>query len=197
MKKFDDWKQELAVDPAAIKQIGKEDFARTCLEYFRVVLCGGLKTYYEHRQENFAEAVETSRYAVEVNFRTTAKEAQEGFAKIALGYVSAALKNHGFHTKHVFDEKPLRLMVSSRNWDDGEWSGCVTWNHEHNCFVISKGFYNRERKTVSLQSSRKTTGDSAAEIAKELHNMMHGAKNEPDKHMEKLKPVPLKRGPKR
>ena len=196
MKSFANWKDELTVDPAVVETISREEFARICLEYFKVALCGGMKTVYEHRQDNLAEAVETSRYAIEVNFRTTAAEAQEGFAKIALGYVSAALKNHGFHTKHVFTEKPLRLMVSSRNWDDGEWCGVVTWNHEHNCFVISKGFYNRERKTTSLQHSKKCTGDSAAEVAKELHNLMHSVRNEPDRHAEKLKPVPLKRGPK-
>lgn len=196
MKKFNDWREEQKSELPEQK-IRREDFAQTCLEYFRSTICGNMKTCYEHRQENIVEAVETSRYAVEVNYRTTSKEAQEGFAKIALGYVSAALKAHGFHTKHVFDEKPLRLLVSSRNWDDGEWCGIVTWNHEHNCFVISKGFYNRERKTVSIQHSQKCTGDSAAEVSKELHNMMHSVKNTPDRHMEKLKPVPLKRGPKK
>lgn len=197
MKRYQDWKGELAVEPGSVKRLGREEFAQVCLEYFRSELTGNLKTYYEHRQDNLSEAVETSRYSVEVNFRTTAKEASEGFAKIALGYVSAALKNHGFHTKHVFTEKPLRLLVSSRNWDDGEWCGVVTWNHEHDCFVISKGFYNRERRTVSIQTSQRCTGDSAAEVAKELHNLMHKVKSEPDRHMEKLKPVPLKRGPKK
>lgn len=196
MKSFTDWKGELAVDPTDIKKVSRDELARICLEYFRAAICGGMKTVYEHMQANLLEAVETSRYAVEVNYRTSKDEAMEGFAKIALGYVSAALKNHGFHTKHVFTEKPLRLMVSSRNWDDGEWCGCVTWNHEHNCFVISKGFYNRERKSVSLQHSKKCAGDSAADIAKELHNMMHSVKDTPDRHLEKLKPVPLKRGPK-
>lgn len=194
---YQEWKGGLAVRPDSVKRIGQEEFAQICVEYFRAAICGNMKTYQEHRQENLIESVETSRYAVEVNFRTTAKEAQEGFAKIALGYVSAALKNHGYHTKHVFSEKPLRLLVSSRNWDDGEWCGVVTWNHEHNCFVISKGFYNSERKTVSIQTSQKCNGDSAADVAKELHNLMHRAKSEPDRHMEKLKPVPLKRGPKR
>lgn len=197
MKSFLDWREELAVDPATIKRVSQEELAQIALEYFAVNLTGNLKTYYEHRQMNLTEAAETSRYSVEVNYRTTSKEALEGFAKVALGYVSAALKNHGYHTKHVFTEKPLRLLVSKRNWDDGEWTGVVTWNHEHNCFVISKGFYNRERRTVSLQQSQKCTGDSAAEVAKELHNMMHNLKDQPDRHLEKLKPVPLKRGPKR
>lgn len=198
MKDFNDWKKEhdLTVDPAAIQKVERDELLKVCVEYFAATLRGGMKTYYEHRQDRLVEAVETSRYSVEVNYRTTSKEALEGFAKVSLGYVSAALKNHGYHTKHVFGEKPLRLLVSSRNWDDGEWSGCVTWNHEHNCFVISKGFYNRERRTVSIQSSRKCTGDSAAEVAKELHNLMHNLKNEPNRHHEKLKPVPLKRGPK-
>ena len=88
-------------------------------------------------------------------------------------------------------------MVSSRNWDDGEWTGLVTWNPEHLCFIISKGFYNKTRSTVSVKKSMKCVGKSAAEITKELHNMMHALKEEPDRHAEKLKPVGLKRGPKK
>lgn len=168
MKNFDEWRTE--------------SLAETCALYFTTGV--------------IAEAAETSRYAVEVNYRTTAKEAAEGFAKVCLGYVSAALKRHGFHTKHVFTEKPVRLLVSSRNWDDGEWVGVISWNDEHSCFVISKGFYNRMRKTVSVQHSTKCAGDSAAELSRELHNTMHGLKGKPDRHAEKLKPVALKRGPK-
>lgn len=196
MKTFEDWRKKDNLEPGTQVEITKEDLVNICLGYFGSVLRGGMKTYAEHRAEHLVEAVETSRYSVEVNYRTTSKEALEGFAKIALGYVSAALKNHGYHTKHVFTEKPLRLLVSSRNWDDGEWTGVVSWNHEHNCFVVSKGFYNRERKTISMQHSKKCEGDSASEIAKELHNLMHHLKNQPDRHQEKLKPVPLKRGPK-
>jgi hypothetical protein len=110
--------------------------------------------------------------------------------------ISAALKNHNYHTKHVFSEKPLRLMVSTRNWDDGEWVGCVTWNHDHNCFVISKGFYNKDKKSMSIQKSERCKGDNAAEVSKELVNLMHRLKDQPDRQTEKLKPVPLKRGPK-
>ena len=62
----------------------------------------------------------------------------------------------------LYDEKPLRILVSSRNWDDGEWAGVVTWNSEHECFVISKGFYNRERKTISVQNNKKCDADNAA-----------------------------------
>ena len=148
-------------------------------------------------EDSFIESVEVSRYSIEVNYRTTSEEALEGFAKLCLGYISAALKKHGYHTKHVFTEKPLRLMVSSRNWDDGEWTGLVTWNPEHLCFIISKGFYNKTRSTVSVKKSMKCVGKSAAEITKELHNMMHALKEEPDRHAEKLKPVGLKRGPKK
>lgn len=197
MKSIHDWLEENKADHLTEVRVNQEEFLRICLEYFGVVLRGNMKTYYEHRQENLTEAAETSRYAVEVNYRTTAKEALEGFAKICLGYVSAALKNHGYHTKHVFTEKPLRLLVSSRNWDDGEWTGCITWHPELSCFVISKGFYNKERRSISIQSSKKCDGDSAADVTRELHNMMHHLKGQPDRHIDKLKPVPLKRGPKR
>lgn len=196
MKNIHQWKDEQNVEGLTHTEVSCPDFVRICVEYFASTLNGSMKTWFEFRQENIVEAVETSRYAVEVNYRTTAKEALEGYAKISLGYVSAALKNHGYHTRHVFTEKPLRLLVSSRNWDDGEWCGVVTWNPEHNCFVLSKGFYNKERRTVGIQSSQKCTGDSAAEVAKDLQNAMHQMKGQPDRHMPKLKPVPLKRGPK-
>ena len=195
MKDFTSWKQEKTIPNSQIT-VSQDDLIRICNEYFAVNICGDMKSYFEHKNENITEAVETSRYAVEINYRTTGKEALEGFAKICLGYVSAGLKKHGYHTKHVFTEKPIRLLVSSRNWDDGEWVGVVSWNEAHKCFVVSKGFYNKDRKSVSIQSSQKCAGDSAADITKELHNQMHSLKDKPDRHKEKLKPVPLKRGPK-
>ncbi len=195
MKNFSSWKQEKLIPESEVK-ISQDEFIRVCNEYFSANICGDMKTYYEHKNQNLTEAVETSRYAVEVNYRTTTKESLEGFAKICLGYVSASLKKFGYHTKHVFTEKPIRLLVSSRNWDDGEWVGVVSWNENHKCFIISKGFYNKDRKSVSIQTSHKCAGDSAAEITKELHNQMHALKDKPDRHKEKLNPVPLKRGPK-
>jgi hypothetical protein len=195
MKDFDNWKQNLEV-PDNSMAVTQEQLEKIALEYFNINLKGELGTFFEHLHGNISEAVETSRYSIEVNYRTKKDEALEGFAKIALGYVSAALKNHNYHTKHVFSEKPLRLMVSTRNWDDGEWVGCVTWNHDHNCFVISKGFYNKDKKSMSIQKSERCKGDNAAEVSKELVNLMHRLKDQPDRQTEKLKPVPLKRGPK-
>lgn len=148
--------------------------------------------------DNALSEVTSSRYSVEVVYRSKAKEVLKAFAKIALGYVSAALKQNGYHVKHVYDVEPLRIMVSSRNWDDGEWVGVVSFNPDHDggCFVISKGFYNKDRRTCSIQSSKKCNGDGADEITKELRNMMHELKDKPDRHREKLKAAPLKRGPK-
>ena len=54
---------------------------------------------------------ESTRYSVEVNYRTKTDEVLEGFAKIALGYVSAALKKQGYHVRQIFDEKPMRIIV--------------------------------------------------------------------------------------
>ncbi len=142
------------------------------------------------------EGAESTRYSVEVNYRTTMKDSQEAFAKICLGYVSAALKNSGYHVKLVFDEDPLRILVSSRNWDDGEWVGIVSFNPQHHAFIMSRGFYNRDRKTVSVVNTQNLKGTAASDVATELRNMMHHLKNVPDKHREKLKAVPLKRGPK-
>ena len=48
--------------------------------------------YYNKKVSLLNESVESSRYAVEINYKTTMDEADFGFAKIALGYVSAALK---------------------------------------------------------------------------------------------------------
>jgi hypothetical protein len=138
-----------------------------------------------------------TRYSIEVNYRSNVKDALDAYAKIVLGYVGAAMKQNGYHIKQVYEEKPLRIIVSSRNWDDGEWAGVVTFHPEEECFVISKGFYNKDRRTTSVQSSKKCDGDSAAEITKELRNLMHGIKGKPDRHAEKLKGVPLKRGPRR
>lgn len=145
------------------------------------------------------EAVTATRYSVEVNFRSKVQEVAEAFAKICLGYVSAALKQNGFHVKHVYDERPIRVLISSRNWDDGEWVCVVTFNSEEKggCFVVSKGFYNKERRTVAVQSTSACEGTSAADITKQVRNIMHGLKDQPDRHREKLKGVPMKRGPKR
>lgn len=194
---FHKWRDEKNIDEFINLNVKKDDFLRICQEYFATTLNGSMKTHHEYLQNDLIEAVETSRYSIEVNYRTTSDEALEGYAKICLGYVSAALKNHGYHTKHVFTEKPLRILVSSRNWDNGEITGVVTWNHEHNCFVISKGFYNKDRRTVSIQSAKKCAGNSAAEVSKELHNFMHQSKDQPNRHIDKMKPTPLKRGPKK
>lgn len=141
----------------------------------------------------------TSRYSVEVNYRTNKEDILKGFAKISLAYVSAGLKKSGYHVKRILEEEPYRVLVSSRNWDDGEWVGMVSFNHkiDNGCFVISRGFYNKDRKTISVQRSEKCSSDTPADIVKELINLMHSLKNKKDNHKEKLKPVKLKTGPKK
>lgn len=139
-----------------------------------------------------------SRYSVEVNYRTKTGEVLDAFAKIALGYVSASLKKNGYHVKQVFDEKPIRIIVSSRNWDEGEWVGMITYKSEGQggYFLMSNGFYNRDRKTVSVQRTQRCSDDNPAGMAKELVNMMYGLRNKKDRGREELKPVRLKSGPK-
>ena len=139
-----------------------------------------------------------TRYSVEVNFRTTTEDALKQVAKITLGYVSAALKKEDFHVKQVFEEEPFRILVSSRNWDDGEWVTVVSWNTHRSCYIVTPGFYNRDRKTVSYKQdhSKSCDGKSAAELTRAVKNAMHHLKNKPDRHIEKLKKVPMKRGPK-
>ena len=144
------------------------------------------------------EATTASRYAVDVNYRTQTKEVAKAFAKIALGYVSAALKQNGYHTKHVYDVDPVRLMVSSRNWDDGEWIVEVHFHpdYEGGSFVVCKGFYNKDRKSANIVSSKKSEGTSAASITTEIRQVLNELKGQPDRHLEKLRPVKLKTGPK-
>lgn len=148
------------------------------------------------RDDTITESADATRYSIEVNFRTKMDEVEEAYGKIALGYISAGLKQYNFHTKHVYTDKPIRLLVSSRNWDDGEHVVVVSWNHVHKCFIVSKGFYNKDRKTVSVQSSEKCKGDNAFEITKQVYNLMHELKGEPDRIVDKLKPIRLKPGPK-
>lgn len=137
-----------------------------------------------------------TRYSVEVNYRTKTEEVLKTAAKITLGYASAGLKNADFHVKQVFEVEPYRIMVSARNWDDGEWVALVSWNQQHCCYFISKGFYNKDRKTVSVQSSERCEAENASEIVQKVKNIMHDLKGKPDRHVQKLKKVPLKRGPK-
>lgn len=139
---------------------------------------------------------ENTRYSVEVNYRTKSMEVLKGFSRIALGYVSAAMKKRGYHVKQVFEEDPVRIIVSSRNWDDGEWVGMIHYKPSDSCFIISNGFYNKDRKTVSVQRSEKCSDDTPSGLTKSLLNMMHSLENKPDRYAEKLKPVLLKRGPK-
>ena len=146
-----------------------------------------------------SESTTSTRYSIEINFRSKIKEVLDAYAKIVLGYVSAALKQNGYHIKQVFEETPIRIVISSRNWDNGEWVGLVHWHPDHagGSFMISKGFFNKERKTASIQTTKKADGDSPADIAKEMRNLMHDLKGKPDRHLPSLKPVPLKTGPKR
>lgn len=137
-----------------------------------------------------------TRYSVEVNFRTKTDEVLKNYAKICLGYVSAALKKSDFHVRQVFERDPHRIIVSMRNWDDGEWVAVVSWNPNKKCFILSKGFYNKDRKSVSVQNSEDCDSDNAADITRKVKNVMHDLKDKPDRHVEKLKKVPLKRGPK-
>lgn len=154
-----------------------------------------LLSFMSRKMSMISESSQASRYSIQVDYRTDMKDVLQAFAKLVLGYVSAGLKKMGMHTKHVFDETPIRLLVSSRNWDDGEWVGLVSWSEKDHCFLVSKGYYNKDRKTVSIQSTKKCA-DNASAIAKDMHNLMHHLKDQPDKHVEKLKPANLKRGPK-
>jgi hypothetical protein len=128
------------------------------------------------------EAVQNVRYSVEVNYDTSQKDALTGFAKICLGYISASLKKMEFHTKVILSHKPFRVIVASRNWDDGEWVGMISFNDEMDCFVVSRGFYNKLDKTVKIQKSIKMPESySAKDVSKYVYKMMNDLKNVKDR----------------
>jgi len=142
------------------------------------------------------ESVDLSRYSISINYRTEPNEVLDAYSKIALGFVSAAMKNYGFHTKHVYSEQPYRLIIATRNWDDGEWVAIVSWDFKNKCFVISRGFYNKSNKAVSVIKTESCSGKTASEISKEAYKLLQDLKDQPDRYQDKLKPVSLKRGPK-
>jgi len=144
------------------------------------------------------ESVHSSRYSVDVNFRTNIPDVMNGFAKIVLSYISASMKQNDFHVKKVFETNPLRVIVSTRNWDDGEWVVMVHYHPDHDggSFILSKGFYNKGKSTVSVQNSSKTQ-DSAIQISNEVLKVLRSLKDKPDRRIENMKSVKLKTGPKR
>mgnify|MGYP006278028067 CR=1 FL=1 len=128
------------------------------------------------------EGSQNIRYSVEVNFDTVKNDCLLSYAKIVLGYISAAMKKMNYHVKVVFSEKPLRIIVSSRNWDDGEWVGMVSYNEEKDHFTISKGFYNKLKKTVSVQESQQINDPVNAKIISyKLRDMMKELEGKKDR----------------
>lgn len=153
-----------------------------------------MKSYKEWKKIN--ESAQQTRYSVGVNYRTSPGDVLDIYAKISLGYVSASMKKYGYHTKHVYTEAPYRLLISSGNWDDGEHIVLVSWDHKNKCFVLSNGFYNKMRKTVSVTNSTSCKHDTASKISQEAYKMMEDLKETPDRKTMKLKPAKMKTGPK-
>lgn len=120
-----------------------------------------------------------SRYSVEVNYRTNLKEVVDGFARLSLTFISAALKNSQYHIKIVLTEKPYRIIISERNFQDGEYACVVQFSETLNCFTISTGFFNRIKKTVNIQNTIKAKGMSASEVSTEVLEIMHKLEKEP------------------
>lgn len=138
-----------------------------------------------------------TRYSIEVNYRTEIDEALVNYAKVSLGYASAGLKKADYHVKQVFDDNLPRIMVSQRNWDDGTWTVVVSWNPHHKAYFITKGFYRKDTKSIVKQGdAKKSSAKNASDLVREVKNIMHSIKDKPDRHMAKLKRVPLKTGPK-
>jgi hypothetical protein len=193
MKNYKEYKKEklqnLFEDVKDINQEELPSFIEICKSY--------ASNTFNEKNNVLSEAIEHTRYSVEINYRTKKEDVLSGFAKITLGYVSAALKKEGYHVKLIFDEEPYRIIVTARNWDDGGWCALISYNHKLDMFVLSKGFYNKSKKTVSVVDSEKIGGDlNASSMTYKLKNVMDDIKHKPDNHKEKLKGIKLKRGPK-
>ncbi len=144
--------------------------------------------------QNLNEGSQNSRYSVEVNFDTTKDDCLLSYAKIMLGYISAAMKKMNYHVKLVFSEKPLRLIVASRNWDDGEWVGMIAYNNEKDHFTMSKGFYNKLHKTVSVQDTECLENPINAKILSlKLRDMMKDLEGKKDRFVLDFKKLRINR----
>lgn len=134
-----------------------------------------------------------SRYSIEVNYRTSKKEVLDAWAKLVLGFVSSSLQKEGYHVKHVYSEKPLRILVSTNNWDDGAWTALLMYNSNQECFYMSSGFWNKDRRTMTIQKeTSKCSEDVAADLTGKLLNFMHDLKKRDPRKNDRVK-----RGPKK
>lgn len=141
---------------------------------------------------------DVSRYSIEVTYRTSKKEVLDAWSKLVLGFVSAALQREGYHVKHVYSEKPMRILVSTNNWDDGAWTAILLFNHEQECFILSSGFWNKDRRTVSVQrDTGRCAEDTASGLVTKVINFMHDLRGRDPRKINTLKPLPMKRGPKK
>jgi len=138
---------------------------------------------------------QSSRYSVQIDFQTTAEKAHDDFAKLVLGFLSAALKAKNFQVKKVFEKEPIRIVVSSRNFQEGEIIAVVSHHNDDSCFVYTKCYYNKDRETATKISSEKIPGDnSASSIFKFVYAKMNSIKDEKPHHIH-LNPVKGQTGP--
>lgn len=142
---------------------------------------------------------DVSRYSIEVNYRTSKKDVLNAWAKLVLGFVSSALQKEGYHVKHVYTDTPMRILVSTNNWDDGAWTAMMCYNPDKELFVISSGFWNKDRRTVSIHrdDTNRCAEDAAADLVRKLMNFMHDLRKREPRKLNTLNPAPMKRGPKK
>jgi hypothetical protein len=83
-------------------------------------------------------------------------------------------------------------------WDDGEWIASVTFNPEHGAFILSGGYWNKDRRTVSINNNetKKLDADDAAGISNQVVNYMFSLKNK-EPRGKSSGAAPQKRGPKK
>ena len=93
MKNYKEYKKEklqnLFDNVKDIKHEELPNFIEICKSY--------ISNNFNEKNNILLESIEHTRYSVEINYRTKKEDVLSGFAKITLGYVSAALKKEGYH----------------------------------------------------------------------------------------------------
>ena len=128
------------------------------------------KDYFDMKEQQLQESA--SRYSIPVDYRTGKSEVMENFARMVLGFVSSAMKGIGYHVKNLYNDNPYRIIISSRNWDDGEWCGCLLFDLKKNKFVIAEGHYNKDKRTVSIKKASNTDKHTGSDLYKEMKELM-------------------------
>lgn len=142
---------------------------------------------------------QVSRYSIEVNYRTTAKEVKKSFAILVLGYVMASMKRNNFFVKHVYETDVPRIIVTEKGWEDGRFVVSLYFCLVSNKFIFAEGIYRKRlyQKNASYQPEKvteiktePTNHTSASALSEEMLNRLHRIKGQ---NLDKIPLNPIKR----